>query len=161
MWKCLCCVVIILESALGALVSFFCILKQLLKTVVSEIWTPQVSTVINLWLLFSQKCYTADKITDIWVFSLHSCCGKSIYNSQTPKISFGRIYKYHIHMTFNKHCSLNYKNETKSPDNVKCSSFIPLKYHNFNTNRKNIDHIFTSWHEFRNSITTEIGLLHL
>jgi len=31
----------------------------------------------------------------------------------------------------------------------------------FNTNPKNIDHIFTSWHEFKNSITMEIGLLHL
>jgi len=31
----------------------------------------------------------------------------------------------------------------------------------FNTNPKNIDHIFTFWHEFKNSITTEIGPLHL
>ena len=65
-------------------------------------------------------------------------------------------------MTFNKHCSLNYKNETKSPDNVKCSSFIPLRYHYFLTQIPRI--LITSSHLGMNlkfPLTTETGLLHL
>lgn len=123
-------VVIVLESALGALVSFPLHFKTIIKNCC--FWNMNFSSInCDQYVIFSQKCYTADKITDIWVFFLHLCCWKSLYNSQTPKISFGRIYKYHIHITFNKHYSLNYKNDTKSPHNVKCSSFIPPKYHNF------------------------------
>ena len=126
---------------------------KLLKTIVSEIWTLQVSTVINLWLFFSQKYYTADKITDIWVFSLHSCCGKISTTPKHPKFLLeGFINIISIWHSISIIHFLIMLNATH---------LFYLSIIIFNTNPKNTDHIFTSWHEFKNSITTEIGLLHL
>lgn len=52
-------------------------------------------------------------------------------------------------MIFNKNCSLNYKNETKFLTMLNAAHLFHLSIIIFNTNPKNIDHIFTSWHEFK------------